>query len=302
MALLPLLLVAVLIAAVAAGTAALRRSGPSRETTVAGARRHAAATVLLALVAGLVAAGWAAVQGGDLGGGGTGSGSRAVMLAPIAFGVVHTLVLTLGELTWPRPAGQLRRARLVHRGPLDAAPRWLVRATGAAVATAAVTVLLGCALGSEHGRRFTYQGRTPQGLVESVGGPFPGTFYGIPAATGLLVLAVASAGALRVVATRAAVVTTDARVEETLRRASAHRVLRVAAGVPLAVSGGLLFFAGHAVRTAAQGVALNGGAGPGLVGTAGGVVWALGALIGLAGLVVLCVPAPGVPADEPVAA
>jgi hypothetical protein len=56
MALLPFLLVLALALAVATGVAFVRREPPSRETTVAAARRHAAGSSAMAIALGLIAA------------------------------------------------------------------------------------------------------------------------------------------------------------------------------------------------------------------------------------------------------
>jgi hypothetical protein len=125
-------------------------------------------------------------------------------------------------------------------------------------------------------------------------GPFPGLFYGLPAALGLTVLGVLTAGVLWIVANRPAVATADERIEAALRGASAHRVLRVAAGVPLFVAGGLLFVAGNALNSAAS----SSGGAPILAPVGAGVA-VLGIVAMLAGVVVACLPAPTLPADAP---
>src|SRR4051812_15425608 len=132
MALLPLGMLLVAVATVAAGTAVARRSPPSRETSVAAARSHAVHASAAAILLGAMAAVYVGTTRlGDARPGGLGV---TALLVPISFGVVHTLVIGLGELTWPRPDGEIRRARLVRRSLLDAAPRWLVKAMRVAVA------------------------------------------------------------------------------------------------------------------------------------------------------------------------
>src|SRR3954451_8681183 len=152
MAGLPLLLALVVTALVGIGVAVVRRSPPSREGTVAGARRHAAGASVAAVAAGVLAALAVPFSDGSWGTGGPGSGGRELMLVPLTFGITHTVVLTIGELTWPRPAGQVRRARLVRRGPLDAAPPGLVRVAGAAVVLAVLTVVVGGLVADDDGR------------------------------------------------------------------------------------------------------------------------------------------------------
>ena len=159
------------------------------------------------------------------------------LLVPIAFGVAHTVVLAVGELTWPRPEGAVRRARLVRRGPLDAAPRWLVRLTGGALVAAAAVIALGAALAAPDGRSITHI--SADGLEVAGASPFPG----------LVLRPAGRAGSARPVPDRrgrpldrrpaAAVATEDDRIEAALRRASVHRVLRGAAATALVVAGGL---------------------------------------------------------------
>ena len=208
------------------------------------------------------------------------------LLVPLTFGIAHTLVLGVGELTWPRPHGEVRRARLVHRGLLDAAPRRLVRAAIVAAGLTAVTLLGGALLADPSGRRVT--------LGAATASPFPGLFYGRPAGVGLIALTGLAAAVLWIVASRPAVATEDDRLETALRAASAHRVLRVAVGVPLFVSGGLLFFGGNALHSVA-----SSSAGSAVLGSGGMAAALLGMVAMLAGVVACCLPAPSVPADAP---
>ena len=299
-----------LLLLVLAATAALvvtgvtRRSPRSREHAVAAARAHARLGSGAAVVLGAAAALWVGTAHLE---GATGAGDLGVtaLLVPVAFGVVHTAVLGLAELTWPRPEGAVRRARLAHRGLLDAAPRPLVRAAAGATAAAVVTLAGGALLAGPDGRSVTVS--AGEGRVLATHSPFAGPVYGAPAAIGLLVLAVLTVGALRVVANRPAVVTADDRIEAALRRASAHRVLRGAVSTALVVSGGLLAVSGLALRSAAVGAAANALANGLPAGAAAAVLPWAGAALGLLGLaallaaaVVLCTRAPGVPADEPV--
>jgi hypothetical protein len=288
--LVPLGLLLAAVVTVALATAVVRRSPPSREAAVAAGRTHAVHSAGAALLLGFLAAGY--VGATQLGNDSPGGLGVTALLVPITFGVVHTLVLAVGELTWPRPEGAVRRARLVHRGLLDAAPRWLVRLAAVAVGLAVVTLVGGALLADADGRSFT-DGNPLQGGLATAS-PFPGSFYGLPAGIGLLVLALTTAVALRIVANRPAVATEDEGIETALRRASTHRVLRVAVGVPLFVTGGLLFVGGRALHS----VATNGAA-SGLLDAAGAAASLIGGAAMLAGVVVACIRAPGVPADAP---
>ena len=282
----PLVLLAVVVA-VSWTLAASRTAPPSREAAVAAGRAHARRTAGAAIGLGAAAAIYVGTT--QLGNSSPGGLGVTAILVPITFGVVHTAVLGIGELTWPRPDGEVRRARLVHRGLLDAAPRRLVRTAAVAGGLTAGTLVLGALLADATGRGFSAGNNSLGGRAT----PFPGLFYGVPAGVGLLTLGVLAVAVLRIVANRPAVATEDDRIEAALRRASAHRVVRVAAGVPLFVTGGLLFVGGNAVHSVAGHVGLP-------VADAAGVGAAvLGVVALLAGLVVSCLPAPSVPADAP---
>jgi hypothetical protein len=287
-ALLPLLVLVAGVLTVSVAVVVARHAPPSRETAVAAGRRHAARTAVAAMGLGIAAAVY--VGAAQLGNSAPGGLGVTALLVPITFGVVHTVVLGLGELTWPRPEGEVRRARLVHRGLVDAAPRLLIRAGTAAAALTVVTLVGGALLADPSGRAFSYS----SGPFTADASPFPGPFYGIPAGVGLAVLGLLAGAVLWIVANRPAVATGDDRIEAALRRASIHRVLRVTAGVPLFVSGGLLLTAGGAL----QSVAGSSGGSPtfGPVG-AGTAVLALVTM--LAGVVACCLPAPSVPVDAP---
>ncbi|WNV75526.1 hypothetical protein [Geodermatophilus sp. DSM 44513] len=268
-------------------TGVVRRSPPSREAAVAGARAHArvgsAAAVLLGAAAGV----WIgttrlehAAAPGSLG--------VTALLVPVTFGLVHTAVLAVAELTWPRPDGAVRRARLERRGLLDAAPRWLLRMAAVSAVAATTTVLAGSLVAAPDGRSLVVDDPP----FEVTASPFAGPVYGTPAAVGLLLLAAATAGALWVVANRPAVATQDDRIEAALRVASAHRVLRGAVGASLTVSGGLLGVSGRALWT------VGSSSGRELVALLGLLTAACGFTALLAAAVVLCTRAPRVPAGE----
>jgi hypothetical protein len=285
-ALLLLPVLAGIVALVVAGV--VRRSPPSREQTVAAARAHARLGSAAAVVLGAAAALWAgtgrledAAGPGDLG--------TTALLVPIAFGVVHTVVLGIAELTWPHPEGAVRRARLVRRGLLDAAPRWLVRTATVAAIAAVVTLAGGALLAGPDGRSLT----VTDPPVTSTASPFAGPVYGRPAALGLLLLAAVTAAALWVVANRAAVATADGRVEAALRAASAHRVLRGATAATLVVTGGLLGVSGNATWSVASSI------GSDVLAVLGIGVAGCGLVALVAGCVLACVRAPRVPAGEP---
>jgi hypothetical protein len=284
-ALLPVLLVLVLAVAVAAGAAVLRRTPPSSEAAVAAARAHTRLVAAAAVATGVAAAlGTVALGIGLIPR--SGATGTTILLTPLAYGVAHTSVLLVGELTWPRPAGQIRTARLIRRGPWDAAPSWLARLAAATAAVAGVTLVAGGLLADDDGRSITVASGDTFSHRAS---PFPGMVYGLPAGVGLLVLAGVTVAALIAVANRAAVLTHDDRVETALRRGSAHRVLRGATGPALVTVGGLLLSGGRSVTVVGTGL-LSG------VGTGVAVV---GGVAILAGLVVTVLPAPRLPHEAP---
>ena len=300
MAQLPLLCVVLLAIAAGAGAIAARTAPPSGAAAVAAARRHTRLAAATAWAVGLLCASATGVAG-VLGGQQEGVTAVGVLLA---FGIAHTVVLLAGELTWPRPDGALRRARLHRRGMLDSAPRWLLVVCVSGLVLAAGTIGAGAATGDDDGRGITMTGAG--GLVHSGASPFAGWYYGRPAAWGLLVLALLVVAALWAVAERSAVATDDDAVETALRRASAHRVLRGAGAVVLLVTGGLLAVSGNALHTAAESIVTSATANGLVIGGEFSVLSAVGtgigvlaALVALAGLVVLVVPAPAVPADRP---
>jgi hypothetical protein len=299
MALLPLLCVVLLVAAVGLGAAVARSAPLSGEAAVAAARKHASMTVAAAWVVSVLAAAATGVTL-DLG---MRQHGVAALAVPLAFGIAHVAVLLAGELTWPRPDGIVRRARLHRRGLLGGAARWQLWVGAVGLALAAVTVAVGAVTGNDHGRGIVLTGAG--GLIQSGASPFAGWYYGRPAAMGLTVLGLLALVTLWVVAQRSAVATEDDAAETALRRASAHRVLRVADAVLLFVTGGLMTVSGNAVHSAASSItesaAANGLSAGGhveLMSVVGAWVGPLGLVTALAGLVVLVVPAPAVPADR----
>ena len=287
--LLPWLLVLGLAVVVASGTAVIRRTAPSREAAAAAARRHALGTSVTAIVvAGFATLGCAVTCLSLLSG--PGVFGRTLLLMPLVAGIAHTIVILFGELTWPRPQGDVRRARLARRSLLDAAPRRLVRLAATTLAVLVVILVTGALTADHTGRRIAVA--LPGGEVTA--SPFPGSHYGGPVAVGLVVLVLATGVALRVVADRPAVTTEDPRIEAALRRASAHRVLRGATAAGLALAAGLLFMVGTSLRSVGSITGIAATAGLGAVGRVA-VIAAVAAV--LTAVVVACLPAPTVPAD-----
>ncbi|MBD7995115.1 hypothetical protein H9639_07390 [Arthrobacter sp. Sa2CUA1] len=124
-------------------------------------------------------------------------------------------VLAVGELTWPRPHGTVRTAVLQHRGLRTLLPRYM---SCVALAFLVLDLLL---LG-------TVVSLAPAGtrIQDFMAGWLPW----------FLLTAGATAGILKLVSVRPMVPGTSQAADAALRRASAHRVMRVAAALLIALS------------------------------------------------------------------
>ncbi|MBO3101723.1 hypothetical protein [Cellulomonas fengjieae] len=173
--------------------------------------------------------------------------SRGAFVAalPAIAGTAYLTVHAGGELTWPRPAGAVRRAALARRRIRDVAPRaltWVSVSWFAALAL--LLAVCGLAAGTG-GRSLTYA----HADMVSTASPFPGLYYGRTIAPAIAVLALGCVGTLLLVARRPAVSDTSPADDVALRRTSASRIL---AGVQLVTAwtlAGCLFFAANAVAT-----------------------------------------------------
>lgn len=207
-------------------------------------------------------------------------------LAPALLGLTYLAVHAVGERTWPRPAGPVRRAALVHRRVSDVAPGW-IRWTVHGLAVATVAVLIACgATGATDGRsleRTWFDGETFTGATAS---PYPGWRYALPLLVAVALVALAAEGVLRLVAGRPAIVDADPAYDAASRRLSAQRALRGAILVIGCTLGAVLFVAGVAL----QGVELR---------ALGAGSTVLGLLVGLASLVLAVVPAQPAPVTGP---
>lgn len=143
-------------------------------------------------------------------------------LLPAAGGAAFLAVHAIGELTWPRPTGAVRRAALSRRGLRDIAP------TGPAVLVlswsgALLVLLTVCAIvATDDGRALPWR-HGPD--ITSAAGPFPGWFYGRWILLAVAVLLIGCVAVLRLVARRPAVSDASADDDTALRRLSARRVL-----------------------------------------------------------------------------
>lgn len=143
-------------------------------------------------------------------------------LLPAAGGAAFLAVHAVGELTWPRPTGAVRRAALARRGLREVTPTGLgVLVLGWSVALLALLAVCS-AVATDDGRALPWR-HGPD--VTSASGPFPGWFYGRWLGLAVVVLLVGCAAVLLLVARRPAVSDTSAGDDTALRRLSARRVL-----------------------------------------------------------------------------
>jgi len=216
-------------------------------TEAARTLRHAAmpaavASVVLLIGVALVVV-WV-VRVGFVGQGGLPSG-RVVAAAPLVGATAFLLVHAVGEVTYPRPTGDVRTADLTVRTVADVAPSHLRRAvhTWAGLLGAALVVGSVTASGPRH------LDRVVEGWI-SRGAPYPGSWYGVPLAIGAALVVVATHAVLHLVAARTAVSGVDSTWDLALRRRTAARVLR---GVQLSLAltlAGVLLMASQGLRMA----------------------------------------------------
>lgn len=283
----PVLLVAALVVVVVVVLLAGRTSAPDPSQAAAAARRHAGAVSAVAWL-GLVLA---LLIGPTLAGSVRGLTQGVLLgLVPAVAGVLFVGAHAIGELTWPRPTGAVRRAVLERRSPADVAPPALRRLLWGWTALVGVIAAVGAAVATD-GRQIS---RTvEQGAVTS--SPFPGWFYGLPLLLACLVVLVAAEAVLRVVANRPAVVDAQPRWDAALRRLSAHRVLRGAQLVVGLTAAGLLITAGMTLQNVG-GALVDDGNGSALHLVAGQSAVALAIVVALTAVVVALIP--GRPAGQ----
>lgn len=281
----PIVVFAIVGAVVLAWLARTSSPSDTLSSDVAIARRHAAVVSALAMALASAAAAATVLSTITFAGLASVPGLSSI-LAPFAFGITHTVVVGLGELTWPRPSGATRRARLVRRTPFTVARGWLGRLLAASSALGFVVVIVGALLAAPDGMTIGFgQNEAPAlRLGQVTVGVFPGRVIGVPVAVVMIGLLVLTTGVLWTVANRPAV-SGDVANDQALRDASAFRALRGSTATMLVVDGGLLFYGGFSAVTAFP---------------AGWLHWtayitgAVGIVLGLAGLALLCVPAPRV--------
>ncbi|WP_034661014.1 hypothetical protein [Cellulomonas sp. KRMCY2] len=223
-----------------------RRRTPLPAASAGAANRHAALTA---------AVGWASLIGGLVVGaigvmmGNLNLGGRTIALIPCAAGIVFLAVHTAGELTWPRPRGEVRVARLAVRDTGDVAPSWLRAAPWAWASLLTVALVAFGAMA--YGPR-TIAATVPAGALVGAGrayevGPFPGWWYGVPLLIGTAAMLLSTELVLRLITLRPALTDIPADWDMALRRRSARRVLR-GGQAPLAMTtSGVLWVAHQAI-------------------------------------------------------
>ena len=241
-----LITVLVVVGAVALAVRLYRRPDPAPSEATEAARRHAL---------GVNAAAWTALGALAMLTGITLRGLLQLALGaamsgviPFAAGIAFLGVHAIGERTWPRPTGSIRRAALVARSARDVAPVWLHRVTwvwGAALGVALV------AMGETavQGRWFAHSDSLGATYVTW---PYPGWGYGISLLVTAAAILAATEGVLRLVARRPAVVDADPDYDAASRRLSAQRVLRGAQLVLSSCLGVVLIIGGDAIVDAQQ--------------------------------------------------
>lgn len=289
--LVPVFVLAIVLTVVLVTTA---RSESTLTSEVAAARRHAVTTsvvaallmvgapVLLALVFGATAAvGLAYLP--------LLTSARALAIAPLVGVLAGLCALLLGELTWPRPTGSSRTALLQDRSLRDLLQGAWVRSAAVVTLLTAAALVTGGLLADGSGAAIRHQ--RPDGAETA--GPFPGWVYAGPQLVVLALCTLVAGLVLRAVLRRSAVVTADADTDRLLRRASAARACRALTAGSLVTLGADLFIAGAAAARAFDdggwhGVAVS--------------LMAAGPFLVLAGLVVLVLPVPRLPATPAYAA
>ncbi|MGV8976906.1 MAG: hypothetical protein ACOH17_02580 [Cellulomonas sp.] len=242
---LPLALAVVIAAVVIALAHRLSRheQAVSASSALVAARRHAGGIDALAWV-GLVAAlvMIQALTPSLTGGLGTG---LLIGLTPALAGAIFLAVQSVGELTWPRPSGPVRRAPLTPRTVRTIAPAGLRRLTwGWAGGLALVLVACGLAPGNGRDIEHVWDASSSGGA-----GPFPGWFYGGPLLAATVLVLAATEVVLRLVARRPAVADTKPTDDLALRTLSSLRVLRGTQLVLTWTLAGVLLVAGSALRS-----------------------------------------------------
>jgi hypothetical protein len=283
--LVPVVLLAVVVGVVLVATA---RSEATLTSEVACARRHAVTTsavsALLMLGAPLLLVlcfGVTVVTG--LAGLPFLTSARVLAVAPLVGVLAGLCALLVGELTWPRPTGTSRTALHQDRSLRTLLQGAWVRAAAATTVLTAAALVVGGLVADGSGQAIRHQ--RVDGAETA--GPFPGWVYAGPQLTVLLLCGLVAALTLRAVLRRSAVVTADADTDGLLRRASVGRVCRALTAGALVTLGPDLFLGGAAAARAFDDGGWH---------TVAVALMATAPFLVLAGLVVLVLPVPRLPA------
>lgn len=216
----------VLVTVVALVVALVRRPTPAPSQAAEAARQHGVLVTIAAwLVAGLLAGPVIGAVALIAFRASVGTGPYAgvvTALYPTTIGLLYLGVHALGERTWPRPEGPVRRAGLAHRRVADVAPRLLRAVTWSWAGAVVVALVIGGATAASDGRSFT----TGNAVQWSSTSPYPGWYYGMWLLPAVLIVLAGTEAVLRLVAARPAIVDADPAYDAASRRLSAHRALR----------------------------------------------------------------------------
>jgi hypothetical protein len=209
--------------------------------------------------------------------------ARVLAVAPLVGVLAALCALLVGELTWPRPTGTSRTALLQDRSLRTLLQGAWVRAAAATTVLTAAALVVGGLVADGSGQAIRHQ--RVDGAETA--GPFPGWVYAGPQLTVLLLCGLVAALTLRAVLRRSAVVTADADTDGLLRRASVGRVCRALTAGALVTLGPDLFLGGAAAARAFDDGGWH---------TVAVALMATAPFLVLAGLVVLVLPVPRLPA------
>ena len=209
--------------------------------------------------------------------------ARALAVAPLIGVLAGLCALLVGELTWPRPTGSSRTALLQDRSLRDLVQGPWVRSAGVVTVLTAAALVTGVLLADESGQAIRHQ--RPDGA--DTAGPFPGWAYAGPQLVVLVLCVLVGVLTLRAVLRRSAVVTADADTDRLLRRASVGRVCRAMTAGALVTLGPDLFLGAAATARAIDDGGWH---------TLAVLLMAAAPFLVLAGLVVLVLPVPRLPA------
>lgn len=223
-----------------------------------------------------------------------------LVVAPLTGAAVHAALTLRHECTRPKPGGRLRSARLAPRTTWGSAPRVLT-VVGAA---AALVVVAACVGGVVVAGPWTDHYVWTTDTLSASGGLFPGGVLAGPVLGATAVAVHLTAAVLHRVPARPALPSALPWIDASLRRTSAHRVVRVTSSALVGTAGVLLVTWAH--FTAVYGTSAdldpdpvaNRGILPGPLDAWTNPLGTAGVLVVLAGVVVLALPPRGLRAPR----